>query len=144
MILKHKVLVFESLSLEHCVSDELERGGLSRDVMAIVQDYTLALHVARQYPIRAAVLHILALPENAPHNQELHKALRQPNPYVEIYHVVSFPLSSLVEMEQFGLVKLAVTGLLPAQFGGRMEENKICRLGGYLRRKYFTEIGRAR
>src|SRR3989338_1275453 len=102
MILEHKILVFESNPV-HAVSNELERGGLQRSNMAIVSDYNLAMHVATQYPVRAAVLHIPALPMNAAHNLELHKFLRQPNPYVEIYHVVSFPLSSLAEMEQFGL-----------------------------------------
>ena len=142
MILEHKILVFESNPV-HAVSNELERGGLQRSNMAIVSDYDLAMHVVKQYPVSAAVMHMLALPENGRLTQELHRALRQPNPYVEIYHVVSFPLSSLAEMEQFGLVKLVVTGLLPAQFGGPEEENKICQLGSQLQRKYFTEMARA-
>ncbi|MDO8656418.1 MAG: hypothetical protein Q7K45_04210 [Nanoarchaeota archaeon] len=143
MILEHKILVFESLPSTHSLSNELERGGLQRDNMSIVSDYDLAMHVVTLYPIRAAVLHIPGLPKNAARNQELHKALRRPNPYVEIYHVVSFPLSSLEEMEKFGLVKLAVTGLLPAKFGSTVEENPLCQFGLYLHRKYFSEIARA-
>src|SRR3989338_845509 len=127
MILEHKILVFESNPV-HAVSNELERGGLQRANMAIVSDYGLAKHAVTQYPIYAAVMHMLALPENWKQTQELHRALRQPNPYVEIYHVVSFPLSSLEEMQRFGLITLAVTGLLPAQFSGQEEENKICQL----------------
>lgn len=142
MILEHKILVFESNPV-HGVSNELERGGLQRSNMAIVSDYGLARHAVTQYPIYAAVMHMLALPENGPRTQELHRSLRQPNPYVEIYHVVSFPLSSLAEMEQFGLIKVAVTGFLPAHFGGPEEENKICQLGSYLQRKYFVEMARA-
>ena len=80
---------------------------------------------------------------NLPLNRELLRRLRERNPDIKIYQVISsMEINILQELKELGVLKTGyanVDFLVPAWYGGKEDVAVFCRLGKQFQEKYFSK-----